>query len=184
MLARASEDWHWMMVGGGAVAATFVCAVLLSCVLAFGPRPAREDSLAALITTLTSPSGELFASVTPKGHDQDPVFLPVADGGDGDASVVTASMTGPAPMPAVYGGMSPANESEAALVRQLEVAVTRKGRVVTMDEMDPVDRHYTESLLDRISKLRLTDQAALEATPLVVHQFRLIQRTDVTAKGS
>src|SRR5690242_17410750 len=54
VLSRAREDWHWILVGGGSVGATFACAAMLSSLLAFGPKPAREDSLAAFITDLTT----------------------------------------------------------------------------------------------------------------------------------
>lgn len=45
-LSRACEDWHWFVVGGGSVAATFVSTLLLSAILAFGPEPERHDSVA------------------------------------------------------------------------------------------------------------------------------------------
>ncbi len=61
--------------------------------------------------------------------------------------------------------------TEATLVHQLAEAVTRKGRVVAMDQMDPADRRYTESLLDQISRLRVTEQVAV-GMALDVHEFR------------
>ena len=45
---RGVDDWHWVIVGGGSVAATFVSVVFAAALLLFGPVPVREDSLSAL----------------------------------------------------------------------------------------------------------------------------------------
>jgi hypothetical protein len=54
-ISRACEDWHWFVVGGGSVAATFVSTLLLSAILAFGPEPERHDSVAGFY--VSDPAG-------------------------------------------------------------------------------------------------------------------------------
>src|SRR5688572_14098899 len=44
---RAQEDWHWVIVGAGAIGATFVSTLVLSAILAFGPKPDRADSISS-----------------------------------------------------------------------------------------------------------------------------------------
>jgi anti-sigma factor RsiW len=47
-LDRASADWHWVIVGAGSVAATFVSALLLSAILALGPGPPPQAARAGV----------------------------------------------------------------------------------------------------------------------------------------
>ena len=78
--SRGFDDWHWALVGGGAIAATFVSTSLLSVMLAFGPTP-REDSLSAMTTSLASPAGFFFVYASPTGGpDEDVVMVQVANG--------------------------------------------------------------------------------------------------------
>ena len=51
MLERATDDLHWVMVGVGSVAASFVSAVIVSVVIQSGIGQ-RADSVAALLNTL------------------------------------------------------------------------------------------------------------------------------------
>ncbi len=74
MFARAVEDWHWVIVGGGASRPR---SLLGPALVHAGLRaqPARDDSLAALLTNLNSPPEYCSLGVTPVGGDQDPSFL-------------------------------------------------------------------------------------------------------------
>ena len=60
LAARAADGWHWAIVGGGSVAATFVTTGFVAFILAFGPKPEREDSLAALMS-VDAPSARTAA---------------------------------------------------------------------------------------------------------------------------
>ena len=62
---RGVDDWHWVIVGGGSVAATFISVVFAAALLLFGPVPVREDSLSALISNLGAPAGRLLIEATP-----------------------------------------------------------------------------------------------------------------------
>ena len=61
-MRRASEDWHWLVVVSGAVAASLVCFLALSALLAFGPEPGRRDSLA---TSLYMPPPGMQVALDP-----------------------------------------------------------------------------------------------------------------------
>ncbi len=72
---RAQEDWHWVIVGAGAIAATFVSTLVLSAILAFGPKPDRADSISAFYTNFRTPAGDLYLLATPAGRDQEPIWV-------------------------------------------------------------------------------------------------------------
>ena len=174
LAARAADGWHWAIVGGGSVAATFVTTGFVAFILAFGPKPEREDSLAALMSNLGRAPGMLFLYATPGGDGGDSVLMQV-DNGEPAASILTAALATPVGL-----GFQP--QTEAELVGALADVLTRKGRVVDLYLMSPEDRRYTESLLDEISRLRFTEPLAIGAA-LAVHQVRLVTSTGVSAKG-
>jgi hypothetical protein len=169
---RAREDWHWVIVGAGSVAATFFCTVALSALLAFGPSSARDDSLAAMMSNLDSPAGMLFLYATPDGTN-DPLLLQVDNGGPAAPRVVAA-----------LAARSGDNQvSEAELVSDLAALMTRQGRVVSLDAMTPAERQRAEHLLEQITRLRMAEWIPNSTTAFNVHQVRLVTSTSVTAKG-
>jgi hypothetical protein len=168
VLRRGSEDWHWFLVGAGSVAATFFCTVFVSALLAFGPDPARDDSLAALIRNLNAPTGMLFLYATPDGA--------------GEASLFPADPDGPAAskLVAALGG----DTSEAELVTSLAELMMPRDRFVPLSTMTPHERQQAELLSQQIKRIRMTESVrpiALEA--LFVHQVRFVTSTNVIAKG-
>lgn len=172
LMARAADGWHWAIVGGGSVAATFLTTGFVALILAFGPKPEREDSLAALISNLGRAPGMLFVYATPGGDGGDSVLMQV-DNGEPAATVLTALLATPT-------GYQ--TQTEYELVGALSAALTRKGRVVDLYSMTPDDRRYAESLLDEISRMRFSEPMAVGAA-VAVHQVRLVTSTGVTAKG-
>jgi hypothetical protein len=169
---RAQEDLHWVVVGAGAVAATFVSTLLLSAILAFGPKPDRQDSISAYYTNSRSPAGPLYLLATPLGHDQEPVLVPVDEG------VAHA----PGDLLAFANWQADRSRAEAALVNALQDAVTDGGLTVALETMNPERRRYTESLLEEISRLR-TAGPLPRGVALAVHEVRLIASASVTVKG-
>jgi hypothetical protein len=168
---RAQEDLHWVMVGAGAVAATFVSTLLLSAILAFGPKPDREDSLSALITNVRLPAGTLFLWATPVG-DQEPMLVQVDEGG----------VTVPRALVEYAMWSSDASRTEAALVDALQDAVTDGDHTVALDQMDPKRRRQAEALLVEISRLRAASPLP-HGVALAVHEVRLLASARVTVKG-
>jgi anti-sigma factor RsiW len=172
LFERAVEDWHWVIVGAGSVAATFVSTMFLSLVLTFGPAPQRPDSLAALMSNLGSPAGTLFLIATPVSGNGDWVVMQVDDGRPQASRAMTA-LVRPA---------SAERLSERELVDRLSDAVTRKGRLIDLNEMHPMDRMYTEALLDEINSLHTREPAQAGGT-VSVGGVRLVASTGVSAKG-
>jgi len=170
LFQHAIEDWHWAIVCGGSVTATFV-TVFTSAVLLFGPLPVREDSLRSLITNLGSSAGTLLIEAAPAGDDKDSMLMQVdtgvASGADREMRVLTAMLGLP---------------TERDLVDALTNVVVPKGRLLDLSSMPENDRRYTESLLDNISRFRLGEPGLGSPGPLTVHRVRLVTNTGVSAK--
>jgi hypothetical protein len=86
-LRHATEDWHWVLVGTGSVAATLAVTFVVSAMLAFGPKPQRSDSLAAIVVDLAPPtdsqvmtSDYLFAEVLRSASDADGLTVQLDNG--------------------------------------------------------------------------------------------------------
>jgi anti-sigma factor RsiW len=84
---RATEDWHWLLIGSGSLAATFAVTFIVSAMLAFGPKPQRSDSLAAIVVDLTPltdsqvmTSDYLFAEVLRSGSDANALTVQLDNG--------------------------------------------------------------------------------------------------------
>jgi anti-sigma factor RsiW len=173
-LSRGLGDWHWAIVGGGSIAATFVSTSLLSVMLAFGPAPQREDSLSALATDLSSPAGYFFVYASPTGDaGQDVMMLQVENGRPAAPPMVSDL---------VISREHP-SATEAELVERFQQVVTRGGRVLSLESLGPEQRLVAEALLDEITRLRSrwVDPATRS---FQVHEMRLVTGTTVTAKRS
>jgi hypothetical protein len=167
---RAFDDWHWMIVGSGSVAATFVAVMILSLMLSFGPAPLRGDSLSALMANLGSPAGALFVCASPTGASQDVRLFQIENGQPPVSRMTTELMSSPCDLP------------EADVVEALAAAVTGAGgRVVKLDAMHPARREYTEGLLTEIRR-RGTRPFEVGRT-VDVHELRLITGLAVVAKA-
>jgi hypothetical protein len=138
---RASEDWHWVIVGAGSLAATLVSALLLSAILAFGPAPERQDSLAGFYTANTP--GVVLAYATRMPLEQDIRLLAEQQGPALPQDDIT--WTAATYWPRV----------EAQLVQDLAYQVSRSGKPSRPGVDDPSDRLIQEALLEEITRLRL-----------------------------
>ena len=170
-IRRAHEDWHWPLVGAGAISATFVSFMLVSAILAFGPRPERDDSLSAMIANYGTPAGIVFLYAAPVG-DEDAQLVQVEDGNPNASrqAVLLASRS---------ADRAP---SEAQLVSALAEILTRHGRVVSLDRLSPSDRSAALFLLQEIRGMR-AGGAAFPAKPdqLRVIEVRLVTSMSVSA---
>lgn len=161
---RAVEDWHWVIVGGGSLAATFVSTLLCSALLLFGPAPERSDSLSALVSNLASSPGPMYAEGMKRGS-QFPMTVEVGTG---------ESVTNAMPVFAE-------DWSERAWVRELGEAVAGGGPLVPLASMSERQRRYTESLLDNISRSQMVEPGF--GGVFEVRRLRLVTSTGVSAKG-
>ncbi len=171
---RLLDDWHYVIVGTGAVAAAFVSIAIVSLMLEFGPQPEREDSLAALISNLNTSAGTLFVEATPlSGRDRSSMLMQV----NNDLVMPDDSLPGGVvPIVLRYA-------TEQEFVGALSDAMTRDGRLLELRSMSAQQRRYTESLLDAIGRLRAGQTGFSSAGSLNVHSLWLVTNTGVTAKG-
>ena len=167
MFERAVDDWHWVIVGGGSVAATFVSTLFCSALLLFGPVPERADSLSALVSNLGASPGLMYAEVTRPGS-VGPMLVEL------DTGSQTSDLTTPLPV-------FPEDGVEQAWVRALGDRLAGGGPLVQLASMSERERLYTESLLDNIRRSQ-TRESRLGSV-LEVHRLRLVTSTGVSAKG-
>jgi hypothetical protein len=182
-LERGVDDWHWLLVGSGSLAATFIVTLFVSAVLIAGPAPKRADSLADVINNLGtdqmgrivqqgSSAGMLLVVATPVGDDRNSMLLQVV--GDGpDSSTPPAAV---APTELGYA-------SEGDLVRALAQAVTQEGRLVDLSSMPKANRAYAEKLLGDIHNMRSPGQTHGSGGTVTVRQIVLRANASVSAKG-
>jgi anti-sigma factor RsiW len=171
-LSRGFDDWHWAIVGGGSIAATFVSTSLLSMILAFGPAPQREDSLSAMATGLSSPAGYFFVFASPTGAaGQDVVMLQVENGRPAAPPVVSELVV----------SREHQSATEAELVDRFQQIVTRGGRILSLESLGPEQRATADALLDEITRLR-SRPAESTARSFDVYEIRLVTSTGVSAK--
>ena len=163
---RGFDDWHWIIVGGGSVAATFVSMLFATALVFFGPSPVRPDSLAGLMSSLETHPGTLLVEV---GDTKQSQLMQVNTGAEHVRIV-----------PAMLGTSS----YERDVVSQvMSLVVSRRGRIVTLAEMPETERRNAESLLEQIGGMR--DQPASFGAPghLNVLRVRLLASVDVSVPG-
>jgi len=171
MLNRAVEDWHWAIVGGGAVSATFVSALFCSALLVFGTTAPQTDSLSALGTRLRESPGVMYAEVSREGPGTPEMML-----------VQLATSAEPSdPYPSVFS--RDRNDEERLMVSALAETLLRSGGMVDWMSMSADARKKTEWLLDNIVRLRSVEPAVGPYGALRVYRLHLITNTEVTAKG-
>ena len=173
-LSRGLDDWHWAIVGGGSIAATFVSTSVLSVILAFGPAPQREDSLSGMMTSLGSPSGYFFVFASPTGQPGEDVRMIQVENGRPTAPRLVSDLV-------VSREHMPATEAE--LVAWFQQTVTRDDRVVSLENLGPDQRVVAEALLDEITRLR-SRHSESHGRSFQVHEIRLVTSTGVSAKRS
>jgi hypothetical protein len=164
-LGRALEDWHWVIVGGGAVTSTFLSMMLCAAMLLFGTATPNAASLSALGNSLRASPGSLYAEVSQRGSG---LMLVQVDTGDG--------VTTPLPPPLRRGG------EERDLVDALGQTLDRWYALGHWESMPEAQRRYAESLIDNIARARLVEPEVNPVTPLTVYRLHLVANTDVTAK--
>lgn len=168
MLNRAVEDWHWAIVGGGAVSATFASALFCSALLVFGTAAPQADSLSAIGTRLLESPGVMYAEVAPEGPGQRDLML-----------VQLATSAEPSePYPSVF--TQDRDDEERLMVNALFETLTRAGGWASMSADT---RKQTEWLLNNIMRLRGGEPAVGPYGALRVYRLHLITNTEVTAKG-
>jgi hypothetical protein len=165
-LSRAVDDWHWIIVGGGAVTSTFVSMLFCTMLLLFGTATPNAASLSTLGYNLSESPGALYAEVSQQGGSLMLVQLDT-----GENSMV--------PVPAILRR----TDEERMLVEMLGQALVRGGGFVQLAAMPEAERRYTEWLLANLARVRRAETSVGPLDQLTVYRLHLVTNTDVTAKG-
>jgi len=165
VLTRGFDDWHWVLVGGGAVSATFLSMLLCSAILLFGTARLQAGSLSSLGTTLKNSSGSLYAEVSREGAERQVVLVRLGD--------ATGSWT---PFPTDWGA-----SQQQQLVEALGQVLVRHGSLVELKSMPEQERRYARWLLDRIADGCRSAPELSSMGPLTVYRLHLVTNTDVKA---
>jgi len=169
MFGRAVEDWHWVIVGGGAVSATFVSTLFCSALLLLGTATPHEDSLSALASNFRASPGAMYAEVSRHGAPGDEVmFVQLETSAEPARSV-----------PAVLNR----DGEERQLVNALAEALEGGGPLVQLAAMSEPARKRTEWLLTNIARMRSVEPTVGPLSSLKVYRLYLVTNTEVTAKG-
>ena len=168
VLNRAVEDWHYVIVGGGALAATFVSMLICSALLILGTTARSGDSLSAMGTNLKSSPGQLYAEVSRQGARGDEVMFVQLDTSAAPSDAVPAILT--------------RESDERQLVNALAETL-RGGGPLDLSVMSKEDRLRAEWLLQNIARRRGIEPGVGPMNTLKVYRLHLVTNTEVTAKG-
>jgi hypothetical protein len=163
VLGRGLDDWHWFIVGGGSVAATFVSMLFVTALLFFGSKPVQHDSLAGLLSSLQTHPGTLLVEV---GGSKTGQVMQVGAGGS--ASVLV--------MPTAFG-----MTKEDLLSKFVELVVSERGDLVSLGKMGADARRDVEVLLKELEKLREGGSGRVDSGRLDVVRIRLLTSVSVPA---
>ena len=171
LLARASEDWHWALVGVGSLVAAATSILLVAAICGLGPRPDREDSLAAMLNNLQTPAGTLCLLPRLPGPISRRCFCC-------STAETRASGLNLRPCPRLF----PARRQRSRLR-----AVTGSGRAGRTHERFAVDagqlrRQHAEALLDEIQRLTPRPAGVLVGHRVSI-QFGFVTNTSVSGKA-
>lgn len=164
VLGRGFDDWHWFIVGGGSVAATFVSMLFASALLIFGSKPVQQDSLAGLMSSLETHPGTLLVEVGSKAGQ----VMQVGAGTGGSTVLV---------MPTAFG------MTEQDLVRSfMALVVSDRGDLVSLAKMRDTDRRNAEAMMEMLSRIRVGGAGAnADSGRLDVVRIRLLTSVSVPA---
>jgi hypothetical protein len=172
MLGRASEDWHWAVVGAGSLVSAVASILLVAAICGLGPRPDRDDSLAAMLTNLRTPAGTLFIIAAPAGPDQAPVLLQFDSGEAGS----------PAEPAAVPAGFFSPNGSDLALELS-QAVVGPDGRLSDLRSLSQPRRQEAEALLDKIQLLGVAPPVSWSGRRISIQKLGFVTNTNVSGKA-
>jgi anti-sigma factor (TIGR02949 family) len=167
-LNHAVEDWHWVIVGGGAVAATFVSMLLCAGLVLMGTTKPSAESLSALGTNISMSPGAMYAEVSRSGAP-----------GQGFLLVQLETSGEPA-------GMLPQVLTREAEERQLVNLLAQTldgGGPLQVNALPEKARRQAEWLLDNITRVRRVEPREGPLNTLTVYRLHLVTNTEVTAKG-
>jgi hypothetical protein len=162
---RAVDDWHWLIVGGGSVAATLVSMLICSAVLIGAATTRNADSLSALGQSLRGPSGAFYAEVSSSDRPHEIMIVQVDNN----------SAAAPAP-PAYLVG------EDREFVEALQAKLAGQGSE-RLGSISGADRRDVELLLKNLASVYRQATTVRPLGTLTVRRLYLVTTTEVTAKG-
>jgi anti-sigma factor RsiW len=164
LIDRGLDDWHWFIVGGGSVAATFVSMLAATAIVVFGSAPVQQDSLAGLMSSLETQPGTLLVEVG--GAKGAPPMQ--VESGASKAIVVPAEL----------------GVSEPALVSLImSLVLSDRGGIVALADLREADRRSVEAILQQIGDHRERSSGPGARGRLDVVRVRLLTTTEVSVPG-
>lgn len=164
---RAFEDWHWVAVGVGSLAAALVSFTLASVMV--------YSSIAQLMQ-MNARAGTLYLIALPQGGQGEPVVMEYEES--------LTSTQGPAradaslAMPASFGW-----QAEQALVAALDATLMRNDHTANLRDLSSDDREEILALLKEIAQIRYQEPVRRPGGLTNVSGMHLVMTTSVVASG-
>lgn len=161
---RAVDDWHWLIVGSGAVAATLVSMLVCTAVLLGAATTHEVDSLSALGENLQNRAGVLYAEVSPADRVHEVMIVQVDNHGE-DA---------PAPPLHLVG-------EDRWFIETLQKTLMDGQK--NPGSMTREERRYIEWLMQNLVSVYRPTATVRPLGTLTVRRLHLVTNTEVTVKG-
>jgi len=160
-VSRMFDDMHLVWIGLAATAATILCGAIVLSMLRFAS-PEREDSLRAMITIVSAPSG---SNLNPASLDGLMIQAPSVP----EDGIVPASLE--------------RSGAEGELVLAFSAVITREGAISGMEALgEGRGRRQVTRLISEISRGRL-EPARYGTDPIAVNLVWLVEHMTVTGKS-
>jgi hypothetical protein len=161
-MGRLFDDMHLVWIGLAATAATILCGAIVLSMMHFAS-PEREDSLRAMITIVSAPSG---SNLNPASLDGLMIRAPSVP----EEGIVPTSL--------VRSG------AEGEIVQAFSAVITREGAISGLEALGEGRRtRQVARLIDEISRGRL-EPARYGTDPIAVNLVWLVEHMTVTGKST
>jgi hypothetical protein len=165
--ARVFDDWHWVAVGVGSVAAAIASFTLASLMV---------YSSIAQLTQMNARAGTLYVIALPQTGGGEPVLMQFEES---LASPLSAGRSDTrVAMPASIGW-----QAERALVAALDATLIRNSRMDNLRDLSTADREEILALMKDISRIRYQEPARRPGGLTNVVGIHLFMTTSVAASG-
>jgi len=161
-MGRLFDDMHLVWIGLAATAATILCGAIVLSMLRFAS-PEREDSLRAMITIVSAPSGSNLNPASLNGLMIQAPSVP-------EEGIVPASLE--------------RSGAEGELMLAFSAVITREGAISGMEALgEGRGRRQVTRLISEISRGRL-EPARYGTDPIAVNLVWLVEHMTVTGKSA
>jgi hypothetical protein len=161
-MGRLFDDLHLVWIGLASTAATILCGAIVLSMMHFAS-PEREDSLRAMITIVSAPSG---SNLNPASLDGLMIRVPSVP----EDGIVPASLE--------------RSGAEGEVMLAFSAVITREGAISGMEALGEGRRtRQVARLIDEISRGRL-EPARYGTDPIAVNLVWLVEHMTVTGKSA